>query len=53
MNLLNTLSLELQNELKYFKVISVTLECGEVSVKSEWDMDYSYYEAICQEVLCK
>ncbi len=53
MNLLNTLSLKLQNELKDFKVISVTIECDEVNVKSEWNLDYSYYEAICEELLCK
>ena len=45
-NLLTTLSQELQNKLADFKVSIIYIECNEVNVRSEYDMDYSYYQAI-------
>lgn len=49
-NLLGTLSQELQNKLADFKVGIIYIECNEVNIRSEYDMDYSYYEAIEREL---
>lgn len=52
-NLLNTLSVELQEKLKDFNVISVYIECEEVNVRSEYDLDPSFIEAIEKELTAK
>ena len=49
-NLLSTLSQELQTKLADFKVSIVFIECGDVNVRSEYDMDFSYYSAIEREL---
>jgi hypothetical protein len=49
-NLLSTLSQELQTKLTDFKVTIVFIECGDVNVRSEYDMDFSYYTAIEKEL---
>lgn len=49
-NLINTLSKELQNKLKDFKVSSVFIVYGEVNTVSEYDLDYSYILAIEKEL---
>jgi hypothetical protein len=49
-NLLSTLSQELQTKLADFKVSIVFIECGDVNVRSEYDMDFSYYTAIEREL---
>jgi HKD family nuclease len=49
-NLLSTLSQELQTKLADFKVSIVFIECGDVNVRSEYDMDFSYYNAIEKEL---
>lgn len=49
-NLLSTLSQELQTKLADFKVSIVFIECGDVNVRSEYDMDFSYYTAIEKEL---
>jgi hypothetical protein len=49
-NLLITLSQELQTKLADFKVSIVFIECGDVNVRSEYDMDFSYYTAIEREL---
>jgi hypothetical protein len=49
-NLLSTLSQELQTKLSDFKVSMVFIECGDVNVRSEYDMDFSYYTAIEREL---
>lgn len=49
-NLLSTLSQELQTKLADFKVSMVFIECGDVNVKSDYDMDFSYYTAIEREL---
>jgi hypothetical protein len=49
-NLLNTLSQELQTKLEDFRVSIVFIECGDVNVRSEYDMDFSYYTAIEKEL---
>lgn len=51
MNLLNTLSIELQSKLNDFKVLSVTVEYNEVNTRSEYDMDMSFYTAIENELI--
>jgi hypothetical protein len=51
LNLLDTLSKELQAKLADFVVSSVTVEYNEVNVRSEYDMDSSYYEAIERELV--
>jgi hypothetical protein len=51
MNLLNTLSIELQSKLNDFKVSSVTVEYNEVNTKSEYDLDMSFYTAIENELI--
>tara|TARA_R110000782_G_scaffold255292_1_gene344050 strand:- start:345 stop:524 length:180 start_codon:yes stop_codon:yes gene_type:complete len=50
MNLLNTLSIELQSKLNDFKVSSVTVEYNEVNTRSEYDLDMSFYTAIENEL---
>lgn len=49
-NLLSTLSQELQTKLADFKVSIVFIECGDVNVRSIYDMDFSYYTAIEREL---
>ena len=49
-NLLSTLSQELQTKLADFKVSMVFIECGDVNVRSDYDMDFSYYTAIEREL---
>jgi hypothetical protein len=49
-NLLNTLSLELQKELSDFGVSLIFIEYGELNVRSEYPMDYSFKEAIAEEL---
>lgn len=49
-NLLSTLSQELQTKLADFKVSIVFIECGDVNVRSYYDMDFSYYTAIEREL---
>jgi hypothetical protein len=49
-NLLSTLSQELQTKLADFKVSIVFIECGDVNVRSDYDMDFSYYTAIEREL---
>lgn len=49
-NLLTTLSLSLQAKLADFKVSMVFVEYGELNVRSEWDLDYSFIEAIEKEL---
>jgi excinuclease UvrABC helicase subunit UvrB len=51
MNLLNTLSNELQAKLNDFNVSSVTVEYNEVSTRSEYDLDMSFYTAIENELI--
>ena len=50
-NLINTLSEELQKELSNFNVYSITIEENEVNVFSEYDLHYSFIEAIKNELL--
>jgi len=50
MNLLNRLSQGLQNKLSDYKVSNVFVEYGEVNVVSEYDLDYSFIEAIEKEI---
>ena len=53
-NLLNTLSKELQNKLSDFKVSFVGLDdCNELNTRSEYDMDFSFYTAIEDELKLK
>jgi hypothetical protein len=49
-NLLSTLSETLQNKLSDYKVYNVFIECGEVNVFSEYDLDYSFITAIENEI---
>jgi len=49
-NLINNLSQTLQNKLSDFKVEVVFVEYGEVNVRSYYEMDASYYEAIEKEL---
>lgn len=49
-NLLLTLSIELQAKLKDFNVSNIFVEMGEVNVRSEFDLDPSFIEAIEKEV---
>ena len=49
-NLLTTLSLSIQTKLSDFKVSMVFVEYGELNVTSEWDLDYSFIEAIEKEL---
>ena len=50
MNLINKLSQNLQNKIEDYKILSITVEYGELNVKSEYTMDQSYYEAIEAEL---
>jgi len=50
MNLLNTLSIELQSKLKDFGVSIVMVEYNELNVRSDYDMHNSYYEAVAAEL---
>lgn len=49
-NLLTTLSKELQSKLSDYKVYNVFVEYGEVNTVSEYDLDYSFIEAIEKEL---
>jgi len=50
-NLITTLSENLQTALKPYGVSLVGIEDGELNVRSEYDMDSSYYEAIKNELI--
>ena len=50
-NLLNTLSTELQAKLNDFKVTNVFVVYNEVNTVSEYDLDYSYINAIENELI--
>jgi len=50
-NLLSQLSEELQTKLKDYNVWSVFIECEELNVRSEYDMDITFYNAIEREVI--
>jgi len=50
-NLITKLSVNLQTSLKPYGVSFVGIEEGEFSVRSEYDMDASYYEAIEKELI--
>ena len=50
-NLINTLSEDLQKKLSNFNVYSITIEENEVNVFSEYDLHYSFIEAIENELL--
>ena len=54
-NLINLLSEELQNQLDDFlvSVIYVDEDYNELSVISQYDIDYSYIEAIKNELILK
>ena len=49
-NLLTTLSKELQSKLSDYKVSNVFIEHGEVNIFSEYDLDYSFVEAVEREL---
>jgi hypothetical protein len=52
-NLINTLSADLQKKLLNYKVYSITIEENEVNVFSEYDLHFSFIEAIENELLGK
>ena len=52
-NLLDTLSQDLQNKLADFKVSLIFVEDNELNVRSDYDMDPTYYEAIEAELVIK
>mgnify|MGYP003655784852 CR=1 FL=1 len=49
-NLINKLSEKLQSKLKDYNVSIVFIEFNELNVRSEYDMDISFYEAIESEL---
>jgi len=49
-NLINKLSEKLQLKLKDYNVSTVFIEFNELNVRSEFDMDISFYEAIESEL---
>ena len=50
-NLLSKLSEELKNKLKDYNVWTVFVEFNEMNVRSEYDMDISFYQAIEEELI--
>ena len=50
-NLLTTLSEKLQEKLKDYNVKNIFFEYGEVNVISEYDLDFSFIQAIENELL--
>jgi len=50
-NLLNTLSIELQDALNDFKVTNVFVAYNEVNTVSEYDLDHFYIVAIENELI--
>ncbi len=50
-NLLFTLSEKLQKKLSDYLVYYISVDNGEVNVISEYDLDYSFIEAIEKELL--
>ena len=52
-NLITELSSKLQSQLNDYKVSIIFIEDNELNVRSDYDMDYSYYEAIKNELTVK
>ena len=50
-NLLNILSLKLQNKLADFGTKQVFIEFGEVNTVSNYELDYSFIQAIEKELI--
>jgi len=50
-NLLNTLSQGLQDKLADFKVSIIFIEDKELNIRSDWDLNSSYVDAIQNELI--